>query len=174
MIDMIIKLLVIFMVMISPISASASSSEWITCNGAFSSWHDGVDGVIKDRSLAHGNIEYQAELYEGGLSSGFTVLNGSGSYAFASRSYTVKLDEFEGTIVSEADDMGAVVKGSGKGHLILNLYGNSKTSVRPFPIGEINANGFFKVDSKTFSESGFTEVDMNESDSTTELLRSLI
>jgi hypothetical protein len=122
--------------------------------------------------MAQGDIEYQAELFEGGLSSGLRIYNGSGSYSFASSDYAVRLSGFEGEIIAEADDMGSLVKGNGKGHLILSLYGDRKSSVRPFPLGEINANGYFNVSTDTEIIPEFT--DMNYTDETTMMLKELI
>mgnify|MGYP000860928024 CR=1 FL=1 len=148
---------------------SATSSESIICNGFFESWHD---GKVSDRSMAYGNIEYGAEVYNGGLSSGLTVKNGKGSYNFVASDYSVQLKEFNGTIVSESDSVGTVVTGNGTGQLKIRSYGSYNSMVRPFPIGGITANGYFNISSRTTKP--ITAKNMSVTDETTEMLRGLI
>ena len=122
--------------------------------------------------MAQGIIEYAAAVYPGGMSSGLNVSGGQGSYLFLAGDYSIRLQEFNGSIIAESDQTGTTVDGSGKGKLEIRSYGKAKSSVRPFPIGGIASNGFFEIHSATHPDP--TENTSNESDDTTEFLRGLI
>ena len=159
---------IILLFLLIPI-ASAGLSESFIGQGLFESWHD---GPIKDRASATGTIEYGAEVYAGGMSSGLNVSGGRGTYSFLAGDYSIRLQEFNGSIIAESDTAGTTVDGSGKGKLEIRSYGKAKSSVRPFPIGGIASNGFFEIHSATQADP--TEITSNESDNTTEFLRGLI
>ena len=99
--------------------ASCELSESFQGVGMFSSWHD---GDFKDRADATGIIDYGAEVFAGGLSSGLNVSGGLGSYFFAASDYTISLSQFNGSIVAESDDTRTTVDGSGMGKLETRAY----------------------------------------------------
>lgn len=125
--------------------ASCDLSESFQGTGMFSSWHD---GDFKDRVDATGIIDYGAEIYLGGLSSGLNVSNGLGSYFFAASDYTISLSHFNGSIVAESDSEGTTVDGAGMGKLETRAY-DIGGSIRGFPTGGMNANGVFEIHAST-------------------------
>lgn len=162
-----LKHIVIILLFISTVSAELSES--FTGQGLFESWHD---GLVKDRVMAQGTIEYGAEVYPGGMSSGLNMSGGQGSYLFLASDYSIRLQEFNGSIIAESDQAGTTVDGSGEGKMEIRSYGNRKSSVRPFPIGGIASNGIFEIHSSTSRDPVINR--SNESDNTTEFLRGLI
>lgn len=159
---------VILLFLLIPIVTACVSESFIG-QGLFESWHD---GPIKDRALASGEIEYGAEIYPGGMSSGLNVSGGRGAYTFLAGDYSIWLKEFNGSIIAESDGAGTTVDGYGDGKLEIRSYGLRKSSVRPFPIGGIASNGIFEIHASTSRDQ--MKVTSDESDNTTEFLRGLI
>lgn len=124
------------------VSASAEMSEKFNGTGYFDTWHDG------DRASGIGVIEYGAETYSGGFSSGLNV-TGSGSYSFLSPDYFIRLDNFNGSIIAETDAEGTVVDAIGSGKLETRSLMKTGFLMRGFPSGGMNANGVFEIHSST-------------------------
>lgn len=149
------------------ISVCSGLSESFKGDGYFASYHD---GSISDRAAATGIVEYGAESYDGGFSSGLNV-TGSGAYSFLAPDYMISLSRFNGSIIAESDRAGTIVDGFGSGKLETRSYEPGGT-IRAFPIGGLNANGTFEI----HVGSRPTPVDtsaMNTSEDT-EFLRSLV
>jgi hypothetical protein len=135
-----IKFLFIFLFLL--ISASAEISEKFSGTGYFDTWHDG------DRASGIGIIEYGAETYPGGFSSGLNV-TGSGSYSFFSPDYFIRLDDFNGSVIAEMDSAGTIVDATGSGKLEARSYTETGFLMRGFPSGGMAANGVFEIHSST-------------------------
>lgn len=128
--------------------ASCDLSESFQGVGMFSSWHD---GAVKDRVDATGIIDYGAEGFAGGLSSGLNVSDGLGSYSFVANDYTISLSQFNGSIIAESDSSGTTIDGAGMGKLETRSY-DIGGSIRGFPVGGMNSNGVFEIHASTSPE----------------------
>lgn len=112
-------------------------------------WHD--SDKVTDRTTAQGRYDYGAEVYPGGVSSGLNISNGSASYSFQSGDYSIRLKKFSGEIVAEADSNGTIVDAAGEGEMVAISYPTRPfaSSVRPFPIGGLEAKGEFDLHAAT-------------------------
>lgn len=112
-------------------------------------WHD--SDKVTDRTTAQGRYDYGAEIYPSGLSSGLNISNGSASYSFQSGDYSIRLKKFSGEIVAEADSNGTIVDAAGEGEMTAISYPTRPfaSSVRPFPIGGLEAKGEFSLHAAT-------------------------
>lgn len=128
--------------------ASCDLSESFQGEGLFSAWHD---GNFKDRIDATGIIDYGAEVFTGGLSSGLNISDGIGSYFFSSSDYTISLSQFNGSIIAESEGYGTTIDGTGTGKLETRAY-EIGGSIRGFPVGGMNSNGIFEIHATTTSE----------------------
>jgi hypothetical protein len=128
----------------SLIQTSFALSESFQGTGQINAWHD---GYISDRVSGQGVIEYAAERYDGGFSSGFNISNGFGSYSFRAADYSIRLDEFSGSIVAESDKTSTTVDGTGTGIMKTRSFNASRMGVlvSGFPSGEINAKGVWTI-----------------------------
>jgi len=117
--------------------------------GYMEAWHD--SDKVTDRTTAQGRFDYGAEMYTGGLSSGLNISNGSASYSFRSGDYAIRLKKFSGEIVAEADSNGTIVDAAGEGEMTAISYPTRPfaSSVRPFPIGGLEAKGKFSLHAAT-------------------------
>jgi len=124
-------------------------SETFSGQGYMEAWHDSEK--ITDRTVAQGRYDYGAEIYPSGLSSGLNISNGSASYSFQSGDYSLRLKKFSGSVVSEADSNGTIVDLSGSGVMSAISYPTRPfaSSVRPFPIGGLEAKGEFSLHAAT-------------------------
>jgi hypothetical protein len=124
-------------------------SETFTGEGYMEAWHDSAK--ITDRTTAQGRYDYAAEIYPGGVSSGLNITNGSASYSFQSGDYSIRLKKFSGEIVAEADSNGTIVDAAGEGEMTAISYPTRPfaSSVRPFPIGGLEAKGEFSLHAAT-------------------------
>lgn len=138
------KFIIAILIIFALINCVNALSENIILSGQINSWHD---GPIKDRASGTGTIEYAMESYSGGLSSGFNLSDGSGSYFFKSPSYSLSLSDFSGSIIAESNDQSTTVDGNGTGILRTKSYENYKWSLlsNGFPSGELNANGIWEI-----------------------------
>lgn len=120
-------------------------SETFSGQGYMEAWHDSEK--VTDRTTAQGSYDYAAELYPGGVSSGLNISNGSASYSFQSGDYSIRLKKFSGLIVAEADTNGTIVDAAGEGEMVATAYPTRPfaSSVRPFPIGGLEAKGGFDL-----------------------------
>lgn len=128
---------------------SGTLSETFSGQGYMEAWHDSAK--VTDRTTARGTYDYGAEIYQGGLSSGLTISNGTASYSFTSGDYSIRLKKFEGQIIAEADSNGTIVDAAGEGEMVATSYPTRPfaSSVRPFPIGGLAANGEFNLSAAT-------------------------
>lgn len=112
-------------------------------------WHD--SDKVTDRTTALGRYDYGAEVYPGGASSGLNISNGTASYSFQSGDYSIRLKKFSGLIVAEADTNGTIVDAAGEGEMVATAYPTRPfaSSVRPFPIGGLEAKGEFSLHAAT-------------------------
>lgn len=124
-------------------------SETFTGEGYMEAWHD--SDKVTDRTTAQGRYDYGAELYPGGVSSGLNISNGSASYSFQSGDYSIRLKKFSGLVVAEADSNGTIVDAAGEGEMVATAYPTRPfaSSVRPFPIGGLEAKGEFSLHAAT-------------------------
>ena len=124
-------------------------SESFQGEGYMEAWHDSEK--VTDRTTAQGRYDYGAELYAGGVSSGLNITNGSASYSFQSGDYSIRLKKFAGQIVAEADTNGTIVDAAGEGEMVAISYPTRPfaSSVRPFPIGGLEAKGEFSLHAAT-------------------------
>lgn len=124
-------------------------SESFSGSGYMEAWHDSEK--VTDRTTAQGRYDYGAELYAGGVSSGLNISNGSASYSFQSGDYSIRLKKFAGQIVAEADTNGTIVDAAGEGEMTAISYPTRPfaSSVRPFPIGGLEASGEFSLHAAT-------------------------
>lgn len=150
------------------VTVQADLSESFRGVGYFESWHD---GSFQDRAMATGAIEYGAEAYTGGFSSGLNV-SGLGSYFFLADDYSIRAKEFNGSIIAETDETGTTVDGNGTGKIETRHYGGYHSMVRPFPIGGMISSGVFEIHSRTLKS--VQKPSSNETDETTKFLRELI
>jgi len=120
-------------------------SESFSGQGYMEAWHDSEK--VTDRTIVTGEYDYGAELYPGGVSSGLNITNGSASYSFRSGDYSIHLKKFSGQIVAEADSNGTIVDAAGEGEMVATSYPTRPfaSSVRPFPIGGLEAKGEFSL-----------------------------
>jgi hypothetical protein len=130
--------------LISSISTCFALSEDFKGEGQINAWHD---GYISDRASGTGIIEYAAERYEGGLSTGFNITKGIGSYSFRAADYSVRVDDFTGSIIAESDATSTTVDGNGTGVLKTRSFNASRMGalVSGFPSGELNAKGVWVI-----------------------------
>jgi hypothetical protein len=137
------KFNILIILLISLVPASALSENF-QGTGQINAWHD---GYISDRVSGQGVIEYAAERYDGGFSSGFNISNGSGSYSFRAADYSIRLDDFSGSIVAESDKTSTTVDGSGTGSMKTRSFNASRMGVlvSGFPSGELNAKGVWTI-----------------------------
>jgi hypothetical protein len=133
-------------------------SESFSGSGYMEAWHDSEK--VTDRTTAQGRYDYGAELYAGGVSSGLNISNGSASYSFQSGDYSIRLKKFAGQIVAEADTNGTIVDAAGEGEMTAISYPTRPfaSSVRPFPIGGLEASGEFSLHAATEFENIPTEM----------------
>ena len=124
-------------------------SETFSGQGYMEAWHDSEK--VTDRTTAQGRYDYGAEIYPGGVSSGLNISNGSASYSFQSGDYSIRLKKFSGQIVAEADTNGTIVDAAGEGEMVAISYPTRPfaSSVRPFPIGGLEAKGEFDLHAAT-------------------------
>lgn len=124
-------------------------SESFQGEGYMEAWHDSEK--VTDRTVAQGRYDYGAELYPGGVSSGLNITNGTASYSFQSGDYSIRLKKFSGEIVAEADTNGTIVDAAGEGEIVATAYPTRPfaSSVRPFPIGGLEAKGEFSLHAAT-------------------------
>ena len=124
-------------------------SESFQGEGYMEAWHD--SDKVTDRTTAQGRYDYGAEIYPSGLSSGLNISNGSASYSFQSGDYSIRLKKFSGEIVAEADSNGTIVDAAGEGEMTAISYPTRPfaSSVRPFPIGGLEAKGEFSLHAAT-------------------------
>ena len=124
-------------------------SESFQGEGYMEAWHDSEK--VTDRTVAQGRYDYGAEIYPGGVSSGLNISNGSASYSFQSGDYSIRLKKFSGEIVAEADSNGTIVDAAGEGEMTAISYPTRPfaSSVRPFPIGGLEAKGEFSLHAAT-------------------------
>ena len=124
-------------------------SESFQGEGYMEAWHD--SDKVTDRTTARGSYDYASELYPGGVSSGLNISNGSASYSFQSGDYSIRLKKFSGEIVAEADSNGTIIDLSGSGTMSAISYPTRPfaSSVRPFPIGGLEAKGEFSLHAAT-------------------------
>ena len=124
-------------------------SESFQGEGYMEAWHDSEK--VTDRTVAQGSYDYGAELYPGGVSSGLNISNGTASYSFQSGDYSIRLKKFSGEIVAEADSNGTIIDLSGSGKMSAISYPTRPfaSSVRPFPIGGLEAKGEFDLHAAT-------------------------
>lgn len=124
-------------------------SESFQGEGYMEAWHD--SDKVTDRTTAQGRYDYGAEIYPSGLSSGLNISNGSASYSFRSGDYSLRLKKFSGSVVSEADSNGTIVDATGEGEMVATAYPTRPfaSSVRPFPIGGLEAKGEFSLHAAT-------------------------
>ena len=140
-----IKIILILLLMI-PIGAALS--ENFRVSGQIDAWHD---GAIRDLASGYGTIEYAAEGYPGGFSSGFNLSDGQGGYFFDSSDYSVQLSDFAGSIVAESDAASTTVDGNGTGSIKTKSYDGSEMGVlvSGMPSGEINGRGVWVIHAST-------------------------
>ena len=143
--DKMIKTIILILLLIPVYSAL---SENIHLAGQIDAWHD---GVIKDRASGTGTMEYAAEGYPGGFSSGFNLSDGLGGYSFDSGDYSVRLSDFSGSIVAESDKASTTVDGNGSGSIKTKSYDGSKMGVlvSGMPSGELNGRGVWVIHAST-------------------------
>jgi hypothetical protein len=124
-------------------------SESFSGSGYMEAWHDSEK--VTDRTTALGSYDYGSEMYAGGLSSGLNISNGSASYSFRSGDYSLRLKKFSGQVVAEADHNGTIVDAAGEGEMVATAYPTRPfaSSVRPFPIGGLEAKGEFSLHAAT-------------------------
>ena len=124
-------------------------SETFSGEGYMEAWHDSEK--ITDRTTAQGRYDYAAEVYPGGVSSGLNISNGTASYSFQSGDYSIRLKKFSGEVVAEADSNGTIVDAAGEGEMVAISYPTRPyaSSVRPFPIGGLEAKGEFSLHAAT-------------------------
>jgi len=124
-------------------------SESFQGEGYMEAWHD--SDKVTDRTIAQGRYDYGAEMYTGGLSSGLNISNGSASYSFRSGDYAIRLKKFSGQVVAEADHNGTIIDAAGEGEMTAISYPTRPfaSSVRPFPIGGLEAKGEFSLHAAT-------------------------
>jgi hypothetical protein len=138
------KILLFTLLLISSISACFALSEDFKGEGQINAWHD---GIVSDRASGTGIIEYAAERYEGGLSTGLNIIKGIGSYSFRAADYSVRVDDFTGSIIVESDATSTIVDGNGTGVLKTRSFNASRMGVlvSGFPSGELNAKGVWEI-----------------------------
>jgi hypothetical protein len=124
-------------------------SESFSGRGYMEAWHDSEK--VTDRTTVNGIYDYGAEIYPSGMSSGLNVTNGSASYSFTSGDYSIRLKKFSGQVVAEADSDGTIVDAAGEGEMTAISYPTRPfaSSVRPFPIGGLEARGEFSLHAAT-------------------------
>jgi hypothetical protein len=129
---------ILLILLLIPISSALS--ENLRVSGQIDVWHD---GSVSDRASGTGIMEYAAEGYPGGFSSGFNLSNGQGGYSFDSGDYSFQLSEFSGSAIGESDASGTTADINGTGTLKTKSYDNSRKGVLVLgmPSGEINARG---------------------------------
>lgn len=142
------KYMILVLLMLMPLGAGILS-ETFSGQGYMEAWHDSEK--VTDRTVAQGSYDYGAELYPGGVSSGLNISNGTASYSFRSGDYSLRLKKFSGSVVSEADTNGTIVDAAGEGEMVATAYPARPfaSSVRPFPIGGLEAKGEFNLSAST-------------------------
>lgn len=138
------NLILMAILLIFSIPFASALSEDFKGEGQINAWHD---GYISDRASGTGIIEYAAERYEGGLSTGFNITEGFGSYSFRAADYSVRVDDFTGSIIAESDATSTTVDGNGTGTLKTRSFNASRMGalVSGFPSGELNAKGVWVI-----------------------------
>lgn len=136
--------ILLVILLISSISTCFALSEDFKGEGQINAWHD---GYVSDRASGTGIIEYAAERYEGGLSTGFNIIEGIGSYSFRAVDYSVRVDDFTGNIIAESDATSTIVDGNGTGILKTRSFNASRMGalISGFPSGELNAKGVWVI-----------------------------
>jgi hypothetical protein len=129
---------IIFLLLLIPIGSALS--ENLRVSGQIDAWHD---GAISDRASGTGTMEYAAEGYLGGFSSGFNLSNGQGSYSFKADDYSLQISDFSGSAIGESDSASTTADVNGTGTLKTKSYDNSRRGVLMLGMqsGEINARG---------------------------------
>jgi hypothetical protein len=138
------NIILLTILLISSISTCFALSENFRGEGQINAWHD---GYVSDRASGTGIIEYAAERYEGGLSTGLNITKGVGSYSFRTADYSVRVDDFTGSIIAESDATSTIVDGNGIGTLKTRSFTASRMGflVSGFPSGELNAKGVWEI-----------------------------
>ncbi len=138
------NILLMTILLLSSVSTCMGLSEDFRGEGQINAWHD---GYVSDRAKGTGTIEYAAERYEGGLSSGLNISNGTGSYSFRSEDYSVRVDDFTGSIIAESDRASTTLEATGTGSLKTRSFNASRIGflVSGFPSGELNAKGVWVI-----------------------------
>lgn len=138
------KTILLALLLLFSIPAGFALSENFRGEGQINAWHD---GYVSDRASGTGIIEYAAERYEGGLSTGLNITKGQGSYSFRAADYSVRVDDFTGSIIAESDATSTIVDGNGTGVLKTRSFNASRMGflVSGFPSGELNAKGVWVI-----------------------------
>jgi hypothetical protein len=148
-VEKMIKTILLILLMIP---TGVALSENLRVSGQIDAWHD---GAISDRASGTGVMEYAAEGYPGGFSSGFNLSDGQGSYFFDSGDYSIRLSDFSGSIVAESDSTSTTADGNGTGSIKTKSYDGSKMGllVSGMPSGELNGRGVWVIHASTGSAS---------------------
>lgn len=155
-------LIIVLLVLLLP--ASALSESLTMSGGQINAWHD---GLVKDRAVGSGTIEYAWEGYEVGGSSGFNVSNGKASYFFGAEDYSIELRDFSGEIIAESDPTSTTVDGIGVGTMKAKSYEGARMGVlvSGMPSGEMNANGIWEIHASSTGAAAVPDpMETNESD----------
>ena len=145
------------------IGLSSALSENFQVTGKINAWQD---GPVSMRVSGEGTMDYGAERYAGGMSSGLTISNGTAKYTFRSEDYAVRLDDFTGSIITESDSASTTVDGNGIGSIKTRSYENASMGllVTGFPSGELSAEGIWTI--KASSARATPSVDLMETNVT--------
>jgi hypothetical protein len=132
------------LIMFLLIGLTSALSENFQVTGKIDAWQD---GPISMRVSGEGIMDYGAERYSGGLSSGLTISNGTALYSFRSEDYAVRLDNFTGSIITESDAASTTVDGNGVGTIKTRSYENSSMGalIMGFPSGELYGQGVWTI-----------------------------
>jgi hypothetical protein len=154
------KVILLAILLISSISTCFALSEDFKGEGQINAWHD---GYVSDRASGTGIIEYAAERYEGGLSTGLNITKGIGSYSFRAADYSVRVDDFTGSIIAESDATSTTVDGNGTGTLKTRSFNASRMGalVSGFPSGELNAKGVWVIKASSTRAASINPMDVN-------------
>jgi hypothetical protein len=140
-------------------------SENFQITGKIDAWQD---GQVSMRAIGEGVMDFGAERYAGGMSSGLNISNGSARYSFRSADYAIRLDDFAGSIITESDTKGTTVDGNGNGSIRTFLYENSSMGalMMGFPSGELYGQGVWTIKaSSARAIAPIGAMDTNESES---------
>jgi hypothetical protein len=141
-------------------------SESFQITGTINAWQD---GPISMRAIGQGTMDYGAERYAGGLSSGLNISDGTARYSFRAKDYAVRLNDFTGSIITESDATSTTVIGNGIGSIKTKSYENSSMGVlvTGFPSGELEGIGSWVINaSSTRAQNTPNPMDTNVTDGT--------